>query len=103
MTTLAQEHDIATILRDFRGNPQEASALAEFLGFEPLPNPQDQLAGPLSGGCGNSSVRGTTGLAFTSCSAWDARGRNRRTSDSSLGFCPIGGPVPQTAIGPVAA
>ena len=50
MTTLAQETDIAAILQDFRGDPQEASALAEFLGFEPLPNPQDQLAGPLSGG-----------------------------------------------------
>ena len=50
MTTLAQENDITAILRDFRGNPQEASALADFLGFEPLPNPQDQLAGPLSAG-----------------------------------------------------
>ena len=49
MTTLAQDKDIAAILREFRGNPQEASALAEFLGFEPLPNPQDQLAG-VSGG-----------------------------------------------------
>ena len=38
MTTLAQDKDIAAILREFRGNPQEASALAEFLGFEPLPN-----------------------------------------------------------------
>ena len=50
MTTLAQETDIAAILQDFRGDPQEASALAQFLGFEPLPNPQDQLAGPLSAG-----------------------------------------------------
>ena len=50
MTTLAQDKDIAAILQDFRGDPQEASALAEFLGFEPLPNPQDQLAGPLTAG-----------------------------------------------------
>ena len=52
MTTLAQDKDIAAILQDFRGDPQEASALAEFLGFEPLPNPQDQLAGPLTAGLG---------------------------------------------------
>ena len=50
MTTLAQDKDIAAILREFRGNPQEASDLAEFLGFDPLPNPQDQLAGPLTAG-----------------------------------------------------
>ena len=37
-------------MQDFRGNPQAASALAEFLGFEPVPNPQDQLAGPLTAG-----------------------------------------------------
>ena len=50
MTTLAQDKDIAAILQDFRGDPQEASALAEFLGFDPLSNPQDQLAGPLTAG-----------------------------------------------------
>ena len=50
MTTLAQDKDIAAILRNFRGDPQEAELLAEFLGFEPLSNPQDQLAGPLTAG-----------------------------------------------------
>ena len=48
--TLTAEDNLTAILQNFRGDPQEASALAEFLGFEPLPNPQDQLAGPLTAG-----------------------------------------------------
>ena len=50
MITLAQQEDIAVILRDFRGDPQEAGPLAEFLGLDPVPNPQDQLAGRLTAG-----------------------------------------------------
>ena len=48
--TLDQAADVAPILQDFGGDPQRAGPLAEFLGFEPIPNPQDQLAGALSGG-----------------------------------------------------
>ncbi len=42
--------DIQSILADFGGDPQRAGDLAEFLGFEPVPNPEDRLAGALSGG-----------------------------------------------------
>ena len=42
--------DIQSILADFSGDPQRAEGLAEFLGFEPIPSPEDRLAGPLSGG-----------------------------------------------------
>ena len=48
--TLTAEDNLTAILQDFRGNPQAASAPAEFLGFEPVPNPQDQLARPLTAG-----------------------------------------------------
>ena len=44
------QDDVAVILKDFGGDPQRASRLASFLGFEPIPNPQDWLAGPLTGG-----------------------------------------------------
>ena len=42
--------DVASILADFGGDPQRAEDLAAFLGFEPVPNPEDRLAGALSGG-----------------------------------------------------
>ena len=42
--TLDQVADVAPILQNFGGDPQRAGPLAEFLGFEPIPNPQDQLA-----------------------------------------------------------
>ena len=37
--------DVGDLLRTFRGDPQHAQDIARFLGFEPIPNPQDQLAG----------------------------------------------------------
>ena len=48
--TLAADGNVAAILSDFGGDPQRAEGLAEFLGFEPISNPEDRLAGPLSGG-----------------------------------------------------
>ena len=45
MATIAEETEITSILKNFHGNPQEAGPLAEFLGFEPVSNPQDLLAG----------------------------------------------------------
>ena len=48
--TLTTEDNISDILQEFGGDPQRAGHLAAFLGFEPLANPQDQLAGALSGG-----------------------------------------------------
>ena len=48
--TLAADGNIASILADFGGDPQRAEGLATFLGFEPVSNPEDRLAGALSGG-----------------------------------------------------
>ena len=48
--TLSANGNVAHILQDFGGDPQRAGDLAAFLGFEPIPNPEDRLAGPLSGG-----------------------------------------------------
>ena len=48
--TLAADGNVAAILSDFGGDPQKAGVLAEFLGFEPISNPEDRLAGALSGG-----------------------------------------------------
>ena len=48
--TLAADGNVTSILAGFGGDPQKAEGLAEFLGFEPIPNPEDRLAGPLSGG-----------------------------------------------------
>ena len=48
--TLAADGNVAAVLSDFGGDPQRAEGLAEFLGFEPIPNPEDRLAGALSGG-----------------------------------------------------
>ena len=48
--TLAADGNVAAILSDFGGDPQRAEGLAEFLGFEPISNPEDRLAGALSGG-----------------------------------------------------
>ena len=44
MTTVLD--DITQILRDFNGDPQKAQSLAEFLGFNAIPSPVDQLSGP---------------------------------------------------------
>ena len=44
MTTTATA-DVGDLLRSFQGDPQQAQDLAHFLGFDPIPNPQDQLAG----------------------------------------------------------
>ena len=48
--TFSDGGNVAEILQDFGGDPQKAEGLAAFLGFEPIPNPEDRLAGALSGG-----------------------------------------------------
>ena len=48
--TRADDGNVKSILSEFGGDPQRAEGLAEFLGFEPIPNPEDRLAGALSGG-----------------------------------------------------
>ncbi len=48
--TLGADGNVASILQDFGGDPQRAGSLAAFLGFDPVPSPEDRLAGALSGG-----------------------------------------------------
>ena len=48
--TLSADGNVAHILQSFGGDPQRAGDLAAFLGFEPISNPEDRLAGALSGG-----------------------------------------------------
>ena len=48
--TIAADGNVEAILSDFGGDPQRAEGLAEFLGFKPISNPEDRLAGALSGG-----------------------------------------------------
>ena len=48
--TLSADGNVAGILRDFGGDPHKAEDLASFLGFEPISNPEDRLAGALAGG-----------------------------------------------------
>lgn len=38
--------DVTTALQEFAGNPQQAGGIAEFLGFQAITNPVDQLADP---------------------------------------------------------
>ena len=45
---IATSPDVGDLLRAFQGDPQQAQGVARFLGFEPIPNPQDQLAGPVT-------------------------------------------------------
>ena len=47
---LGADGNVAAILSDFGGDPQRAEGLAAFLGFELVSNPEDRLAGALSGG-----------------------------------------------------
>ena len=46
--TLSADGNVAHILQSFGGDPQRAGDLAAFLGFEPISNPEDRLAGALS-------------------------------------------------------
>ena len=48
--TLSADGNVTSVLSDFGGDPQRAEGLAAFLGFEPISNPEDRLAGALSGG-----------------------------------------------------
>ena len=61
--TLAADGNIASILADFGGDPQRAEGLSAFLGFEPVSNPEDRLAGALSGGL-KQFLRGRGDTAF---------------------------------------
>ena len=61
--SLTADANIEDILADFRGDPQKAESLAEFLGFEPIRNPENQLGGPLAGSL-KRFLRGPTDGGF---------------------------------------
>lgn len=48
--TVAGDGDLTHLLADFGGNPKRAAGVASYLGFEPIPDPEDRLSGALSGG-----------------------------------------------------
>ena len=39
--------DVTDLLSTFQGDPQQAQGVARFLGFDPIPNPQELLGGPV--------------------------------------------------------
>ena len=40
--------DVTDLLNTFQGDPQQAQGVARFLGFDPIPNPQELLGGPVT-------------------------------------------------------
>ena len=82
MTVSADGH-VADILQGFGGDPQRAEGLAALLGFEPIPNPEDRLAGALYPADSSSFfvVSGDGGFGVSelyrvgSCKAAPCRGR----------------------------
>ena len=61
--TFAADGNVAELLAEFGGDPRRAAGLADFLGFEPISNPEDRLAGALSGGL-KQFLRGRDGGGY---------------------------------------
>ena len=81
--TLGTDGNVATILQDFGGDPQRAGSLAEFLGFEPVPNPEDRLAGALSGGL-KQFLRGRGDGGFGVSELYRVGGRKADPAEAGL-------------------
>ncbi len=75
--------NVATILQDFGGDPQRAESLAAFLGFEPVPNPEDRLAGALSGGL-KQFLRGRGDGGFGVSELYRVGGRKADPAEAGL-------------------
>lgn len=84
--TLTVADDIVGILQEFGGDPQAADRLAEFLGFEPIRNPEDRLAGPLSGGL-KFFLRGRTGQGFGVEELYRVGSRRAPPAEAGLWVC----------------
>ena len=82
MTSTA-DGNIASILADFAGDPQRAEQLAEFLGFEPIPSPEDRLAGALSGGL-KQFLRGRGDGGFGVSELYRVGGRKADPAEAGL-------------------
>ena len=81
--TLDANGNVATILQDFGGDPQRAEGLAAFLGFEPVPNPEDRLAGALSGGL-KQFLRGQGDGGFGVSELYRVGGRKADPAEAGL-------------------
>ena len=81
--TLGADGNVASILQDFGGNPQRAEDLAAFLGFEPVPNPEDRLAGALSGGL-KQFLRGRGDGGFGVSELYRVGGRKADPAEAGL-------------------
>ena len=81
--TLDADGNVAGILQDFGGDPQRAESLAAFLGFEPVPNPEDRLAGALSGGL-KQFLRGQGDGGFGVSELYRVGGRKADPAEAGL-------------------
>lgn len=81
--TLGDDGNVADILEDFGGNPQRAEDLAAFLGFEPISNPEDRLAGALSGGL-KQFLRGRNDGGFGVSELYRVGGRKADPAEAGL-------------------
>ena len=81
--TLGADGNVAGILQDFGGDPQRAESLAAFLGFEPVPNPEDRLAGALSGGL-KQFLRGQGDGGFGVSELYRVGGRKADPAEAGL-------------------
>ena len=75
--------DVASILQDFGGDPQRAESLAAFLGFDPVPSPEDRLAGALSGGL-KQFLRGRGDGGFGVSELYRVGGRKADPAEAGL-------------------
>ena len=81
--TMGADDSIESILSDFGGDPQRAEGLASFLGFEPISNPEDRLAGALSGGL-KQFLRGTGDRGFGVSELYRVGGREADPAEVGL-------------------
>ena len=81
--TLSADGNIASILSDFGGDPQRAESLAAFLGFDPVPSPEDRLAGALSGGL-KQFLRGRGDGGFGVSELYRVGGRKADPAEAGL-------------------
>ena len=81
--TIGADGNVASILQDFGGDPQRAEDLAAFLGFEPISNPEDRLAGALSGGL-KQFLRGRGDGGFGVSELYRVGGRKADPAEAGL-------------------
>ncbi len=81
--TQSADGNVAGILQGFGGDPQKADSLAAFLGFEPIPNPEDRLAGALSGGL-KQFLRGRGDSGFGVTELYRVGGRKADPAEAGL-------------------